>query len=481
MKIKDVERLTQTDRATLYYYEKEGLLSPERTDNGYRIYSEEDLLKIRRIKLLRSLQVSIEDLNALKEGTLSLSAVMEKQLEQLELEEKKSSEAKELCMEIYHRNDTYDSLNPANYLTEKADTFHDSRASWENTMDEVPQVYDPVRRFLGRLLDLSLYTVLWYLILYLALRIDLQNRSMLLLIMDQFMIQGLMLFLEPLFLTQYKTTPGKWILGLSIEKSNGTFLGYHEGFSRTFHVLLEGMGFLVPLVSIFTHVISYNRCTQGEPQPWDKDFAYRIKDRRKYRIVLSALCMIIFIGTLSFIQRSYFMPPHKGNLTVEEFAENFNHYQKIYGMKLNGRKLKPSAAWESPYDYRENYLPSHAVLPPNLTFTMKDGYITAVSFVIDVQNTDFYVYHYNEFMSLIALSLMTPEKNLFKTREIADRMVDYFFWDSSSSFTMSLLGVDIINDVDFEGFEATHNHTMPLHDADTNYYRHTFTVIKKTS
>ena len=62
MKIKDVEKRTHMDRATLYYYEKEGLLSPERTENGYRIYSAEDLLMIEKIKLLRSLQISIEDL-----------------------------------------------------------------------------------------------------------------------------------------------------------------------------------------------------------------------------------------------------------------------------------------------------------------------------------------------------------------------------------------------------------------------------------
>ena len=91
MKIKDVEKRTQMDRATLYYYEKEGLLSPERTENGYRIYSAEDLLMIEKIKLLRSLQISIEDLKAMKRDDTSLSSVLETQLELLSSEEKKSS------------------------------------------------------------------------------------------------------------------------------------------------------------------------------------------------------------------------------------------------------------------------------------------------------------------------------------------------------------------------------------------------------
>ena len=225
-------------------------------------------------------------------------------------------------------------------------------------------------------------------------------------------------------------------------------------------------------------IISYNRCIQGEIQPWDKNIAYRIKDRNALRGVLFAVLCTILLSITVLLQYLYFMPPNRGNLTVEEFTENFSHYQKIYNLPLNGKRLKSSAAWESPYDFRDLYLPHHVTTPPNLTFTMKNGYVEAVSFDIDVRDTDFYVYHYGEYMSLISLALMTPEWNLATTREKADKLVDYFSWNSSSSYTMNVLGVEIDNDVLFEGFEETHNHTMPLRDVESNFYRQKFIASK---
>ena len=476
MKIKDVEKRTQMDRATLYYYEKEGLLSPERIENGYRIYSAEDLLMIEKIKLLRSLQISIEDLKAMKRDDTSLSSVLETQLELLSSEEKKSQDAKEICQKMLAQGETFVTLYPERYLKSEEDKAFLNRS--DDFPEELPQVYDPIRRFFARFFDYTLYATLWYLMLYLTLRIDLQNRPFLYLLLDQMVTMALMLFMEPVLLTLYKTTPGKKIFGLRIEHSDGTPLQYHEGFSRSFLVLLEGMGFLVPLVSLFTLIISYNRCIQGEIQPWDKNIAYRIKDRNALRGVLFAVLCTILLSITVLLQYLYFMPPNRGNLTVEEFTENFSHYQKIYNLPLNGKRLKSSAAWESPYDFRDLYLPHHVTTPPNLTFTMKDGFVEAVSFDIDVRDTDFYVYHYGEYMSLISLALMTPELNLAATREKADKLVDYFSWNSSSSFTMSVLGVDINNDVLFEGFEETHNHTMPLRDVETNFYRQKFLAAK---
>ena len=43
MTIKELEERTGMTRANIRYYETEGFLSPERRENGYRDYSEEDL------------------------------------------------------------------------------------------------------------------------------------------------------------------------------------------------------------------------------------------------------------------------------------------------------------------------------------------------------------------------------------------------------------------------------------------------------
>ncbi|SUA93479.1 Zn(II)-responsive regulator of zntA [Pandoraea pulmonicola] len=53
------ERLNVTPR-TLKYYEEKGLISPDRSDGRYRLYTEQDLEKFARILRMRSLGFSLQ-------------------------------------------------------------------------------------------------------------------------------------------------------------------------------------------------------------------------------------------------------------------------------------------------------------------------------------------------------------------------------------------------------------------------------------
>lgn len=46
MTIKEHEKILEIPRATVRFYEKEGLITPIREDNGYRDYSEEDVERL---------------------------------------------------------------------------------------------------------------------------------------------------------------------------------------------------------------------------------------------------------------------------------------------------------------------------------------------------------------------------------------------------------------------------------------------------
>ncbi|MCR1139598.1 MerR family transcriptional regulator [Clostridium botulinum] len=65
MKIKDAERLTGLSQKTIRYYESEGLISVKRNSNSYREYDENNINKLRRIKVLRKLDVSISTIKKL--------------------------------------------------------------------------------------------------------------------------------------------------------------------------------------------------------------------------------------------------------------------------------------------------------------------------------------------------------------------------------------------------------------------------------
>ena len=49
MTIKDLEERTGLSRANIRFYEKEGLLSPLRRENGYREYTEADVQTLLRV------------------------------------------------------------------------------------------------------------------------------------------------------------------------------------------------------------------------------------------------------------------------------------------------------------------------------------------------------------------------------------------------------------------------------------------------
>ena len=90
MTIKEVEQYLEVPRATVRFYEKEGLISPDRSGNGYRDYSTEDVEKLRKIIVFRKLGMSLPDIEDVLDGAKSLSeavteniANLEKQIEEL--------------------------------------------------------------------------------------------------------------------------------------------------------------------------------------------------------------------------------------------------------------------------------------------------------------------------------------------------------------------------------------------------------------
>lgn len=80
MTSKEMEARSGVPRANIRYYEVEGLLHPERLKNGYRSYSEEDLRTLEKIKLLRRLGVSVEEVRELVRGGETMETVLDRRL-----------------------------------------------------------------------------------------------------------------------------------------------------------------------------------------------------------------------------------------------------------------------------------------------------------------------------------------------------------------------------------------------------------------
>ena len=116
MTIKEIEERTGMDRANIRFYEKEGLINPTRLDNGYRDYTQKDIDVLLRIKLLRSLHLSIEDIRALQTGEITLENALGSHLAVLQAEKAAVSAAEDVCRAMQTDRAVYSSLNAKKYL-----------------------------------------------------------------------------------------------------------------------------------------------------------------------------------------------------------------------------------------------------------------------------------------------------------------------------------------------------------------------------
>lgn len=91
MKINEVSKITGVSLRTLHYYDKIGLLVPAKLENGYRVYSNDDLNKLQKILFYKYLNFKLSDIaNIIKNKNDSL-IILEEQ-HKLLLKEKKKIE-----------------------------------------------------------------------------------------------------------------------------------------------------------------------------------------------------------------------------------------------------------------------------------------------------------------------------------------------------------------------------------------------------
>ena len=112
MKINQVEQLVGITKGNIRFYEKEGLLTPGRNnDNGYRDYSDADVAWLKKIKLLRMLDVPIEEILRLKSGSLTLEDAMGRHIIQLERRQANLAAAQGVCAQIRDSRSQLDGLD----------------------------------------------------------------------------------------------------------------------------------------------------------------------------------------------------------------------------------------------------------------------------------------------------------------------------------------------------------------------------------
>ena len=102
MTIKEVENLTGLTAKSIRYYEDKGLLTVERNEeNDYRSYSETEVNRLRKIKLLRYLEFSVEEVkNILDMDTKAFEKVLREKADVYEDMRDRCKDKQELCLSL---------------------------------------------------------------------------------------------------------------------------------------------------------------------------------------------------------------------------------------------------------------------------------------------------------------------------------------------------------------------------------------------
>lgn len=117
MRINKVEELVGITKKNIRFYEEKGLLSPERnSENGYREYSDTDVITLQKIKLLRQLAVPIEEILKLQKGYLTLEDCMRRHIIFLEREEENVKQKKSICSQLEASGEQFSTVDTEKYL-----------------------------------------------------------------------------------------------------------------------------------------------------------------------------------------------------------------------------------------------------------------------------------------------------------------------------------------------------------------------------
>ena len=167
-----------------------------------------------------------------------------------------------------------------------------------------PQIR-PWVRYWARMMDMILFGLLIGFVLYIvyppAIKIKINDTLLGLILLFVY------LFVEPIMLTSWGTTPGKALLKVRLRKSTGHKPTYSEALSRSFSVWLMGSGLGIPLVSLITLITAYNKLTKNRITTWDEKGDFNVS-HRTIGVIRVIVTVLFFIGFsfLTFLGKSDF-------------------------------------------------------------------------------------------------------------------------------------------------------------------------------
>lgn len=118
---KEIQHKTGLTRKAIEYYEEKGLIHPQKSENGYRDYSEQDLETLIKVSLFRKIGLSISEIKKclfLDDG--ALAGVLRKKQHQLDMDQKRKG-----LLELIAKGENLELINEKVNLIEAEESIYE--------------------------------------------------------------------------------------------------------------------------------------------------------------------------------------------------------------------------------------------------------------------------------------------------------------------------------------------------------------------
>ena len=475
MTIGELEALLDMPRASIRFYEQEGFIHPKREANNYRDYSEEDADTLRKVKLLRQLGLSLEDIRQAQRGERPLAALLAEQEAALARQRADLDWAGQICHAMREDGVDFATLDAPRYLN-RLNRPADQPGFFDLRSDAAPTVSHPWRRFFARSLDLSLCSLLWMAVCLFLFRWHPDNTWPIRLL-NSYVAYGILLVLEPILLCTWGYTPGKWIFGLAVRNPLGQKLTWGKAVDRTWGVFARGEGYGIPFYRLWRKYKCYCQCKDGEPEAWEEDTSYTIRDTRVRRCWGFVAARAALIGLSVFLALQSMLPIHRGLLTPEEYAANVNDMMRILGDD-SPVYLDDTGHWVQDTTWGDGFLMDLDGPPPDHQLTVDEdtGLVTAVK--LEVARTGAKATAAPIFQQQVAALCFAAAQGRYNgftwwSSGILDAIANQPF----ESYTLQAGDVTITQTVETRGYESSSSGMLfSLEGGTDTYYHLVFTL-----
>lgn len=374
MTVSQMEEITGLTRANIRFYETQGLIAPARQENRYREYTDEHAQVLLRIKLLRALGMSLEQIKALQSGEENMIAALDRQIQEIEAQQIQLGNSNRVCREMRADGVEFHTLNAAHYLSSLKSPPNPPARIME--VDVTPPVFAPWQRFFARTFDTFFYTML-----LLALSAWLMDGKISPWSGTVSTILGfaMTLVFEPVQLRLFGTTLGKWIFGIRVTDNEGDKLSLSDGFWRTLGVIFYGEGLGIGLINFWRYWRSYKMYSNREYLPWEDRSEIVVKDTNGLRYLAAiGAAVAVFYGSVGLIALAQ-MPDNRGQLTQAAFCENYRKLAAQEGWYDERYTLRDDGTWVENLTNTIYIDMSANPRPLNMTITTENGIVTSVT------------------------------------------------------------------------------------------------------